>query len=743
MERMSSILAAFSPKNVTERYCKELRSQSVEGLSKRDKKDLERTIRDFREHDCDKVLGAITVYEIFCPGEGIRYARQKGVFNYGSEWPNIEYCLERLCDMNGVLSLPVQEQRYIRQKLACKWLRQFYVETRKKLSQEIYKHHKKRLQKSIGNVQVESNFMVEMLAYISLVFRYRDNSSADTSKETNRSKNTLSDWSNEEISEAVSFLIYLFIGENGFVTTKILWLDKDYVLSDEIEKLVLLACQRNQMMEWEQLVDCLNYEIKTEGNNVIVYDPSESLEKSLRIGFVKTMLQKQLFAFLDFEKSQIGLFDLAQYLVESIGDQVFEWRSEDKLVERYRMLFPEVLLEPLCPKKDVPLELYREEYMEMDFAAHELTFGHSDLKQYMVTEHCSAVDLILLKRIFLLLNYSQRWLFQKEKDLKKVIPSLNPLMTEETLLNLISKFVGDRQKALECLQLLSWDGNGKLDLQYTPIIKCDLEHYYIASDILISSNIIRNSIVLGRSRGEQYGNSNGIDDPLERFCEASFHEHPSIYKTRANVRFEYQKDAGEIDLLVWSDRRLYVFECKNAILPTGSHEIRATYEHIQKASQQLDFIKKALEDTTFQREHFQQWGIVEGERTLQTCILLGNRLFTVPNGMKHSVRYAYELNMVLTSGIINSTFGHWSCWSGDQFTDDDLVRFLSDSDPISQSMIAALIPYSESFYHRGKRLQFNSFIFNFLQHMKNEDELLRIVDRNEKARQEIIQNMPD
>ena len=354
-----------------------------------------------------------------------------------------------------------------------------------------------------------------------------------------------------------------------------------------------------------------------------------------------------------------------------------------------------------------------------------------------MTSHCSVVDLILFKRFFILFNFSQRWLFEKEKDIRKVVPSLIPVMTEEQLISLIEKFVDGREKASELLELLSWNGQGKLDLQYTPIIKIDSKHYYVATDILISSNIARNSLVSARGRKIPTANSDGQNDPLELFCEKSFRECSFPYQTRSNAKYRYRGEQGEIDFLAWSDSRIYIIECKKAILPTSSHEIRATYEHIQKASRQLDMSSEALQDETVQKTYFSQWGISPGSRTVHTCILLGNRLFAVPNGMQHPVRYAYEFNMILTSGTVNSNLGHWSCWAGEQFADEDLARYLSNADPLSKSFLESMEPYTETFCCRGKKMQLSSCAYNSLLHLKKQDELLRIIDKNEEERRKV------
>ena len=95
------------------------------------------------------------------------------------------------------------------------------------------------------------------------------------------------------------------------------------------------------------------------------------------------------------------------------------------------------------------------------------------------------------------------------------------------------------------------------------------------------------------------------------------------------------------------------------------------------------------------------------------------------------------MNMILTSGIVNSNLGHWSCWTGEQFADEDLARYLSDADPLSKSFLESMEPYTETFCCRGKKMQLSSYAYNSLLHLDKQDELLRVIDKNEEERRKV------
>ena len=377
MENISSILESFDINKVAEQSCDDLRRQRGGKLTKKERVTLEHAIQKFQSSNPDTVLGAIIIYAIFYPDDAIQYARQKGVFFYGSAWEHTEYCLEKLNALSELLHISSTQQDYFQYKLSCKWLAPFYQDLEATLRRDIRRHHKERIKTERHGVLCESCLIVELLAYISMLFRYRSSSSgtALAVDPSDRAYKSVDDCSNEEISEAVSYLIHIFTEEKGFRPQTSKWLDVDYILSGKIERLILLACQRNMILEWEFQADCLGYALEAGEKTIRFYNPGSQLEKSFRIGLIKTSMQEQLSAMQSMEDSPFSLHGLAKELFARLGDTVFEWCGEDKLFQRYRMKFPSQLLEPLRPEKENgALELFQEERMELDFADHELTF---------------------------------------------------------------------------------------------------------------------------------------------------------------------------------------------------------------------------------------------------------------------------------------------------------------------------------------------------------------------------------
>lgn len=751
------IFSEIDPQNLTPDDVRRLRKKYA--MSRADGKKLEGRISEYRQSDYDTTLKAIIAYAIFAPEKALSWARRKGVFRYSSRWEHTEICLRTLESLADALELPEEERTYLREKANCNWIADFYQDAEKKLRKDIRQHHKKRKQWKIKDNIVVSCLLLEILSYVNFRFRYwndvkRMGEQKAKDADVLLKYDALSQYSMEEIAAAASYVIYLYTDEVGIPSKAQLWMDTDYVLSDKIEKLLLLACHKNCVEEWETNADYFRYRICSDRKRVMFSASDEPLEKSLRLGYTKTSAQEMGYTERTFsgeeanppitlrqgtEDAAITLRSnkilLAQYAValdSMLGDNLFRWYGKKPDCYHYQMRIPVELINEAAPnpRKD-SVNLFLEEYGELWFALSEQF--RSDVDERNITEHCGYLDLILFKRFFTLLRFIQIAHFPKEIQAKREIyRSIVTVMSREDLMSLTKDSVGGEQKADELLQLLTWSpAKGKLDLQYTPFIKVDEERYYISMDILSASNIIRNSITRSRMMGNQRANSDGTNDPLTKFCIFAFQSCPYHYEIRYEKKYSYAGGNGDIDFLACSENRIYVFELKNAIFPAGPHELRTTYEYIQKASEQLDLSCKALTDIAFRREYFKRWGITnpDRERSVHTCILLGNRLFTAENGCRHPVRYAQELNIILSSGLITNAFGRWRYWGGETFSDDDLARFLSADDLLSKSATEAMAPCVEEILCLGKQFHRKSFNLKPLVLVRNFDRNLHILEK--------------
>ena len=116
---------------------------------------------------------------------------------------------------------------------------------------------------------------------------------------------------------------------------------------------------------------------------------------------------------------------------------------------------------------------------------------------------------------------------------------------------------------------------------------------------------------------------------------------------------------------------------------------------------------------------------------------MGNRLFNGLSINSHPVRYIHELDMVLNSGRIHSSVGDWRVWKSKEYSEDDLLDYLSINNNLVVASFNAMKPFNRIMHIKGKRIEFMSFALNFLDAIDNYDQCFLIESRDEATLSEI------
>lgn len=250
-------------------------------LSNRDKKHLLKVLTKYKSVTKEEVLKAIICFAIWEPNEAISQARRKGIFRYkifGNKGKTkAKYFLGYLISKKEVLDFSEKTNKYLEQKYEFEWLESFYNKAEEKIDTEIENHYQKRIRKRIQGINFESSLHKELFAYIDMLFFLGGQ------VQTRHDSNTLNTFSQEEIAEGISYLLFKYIEKYGISAKKNYFVDASYIISNQIEKLILFACQINYVLEMELLVDFYDYEICNEGKNIILRSKDETLEKSIRL----------------------------------------------------------------------------------------------------------------------------------------------------------------------------------------------------------------------------------------------------------------------------------------------------------------------------------------------------------------------------------------------------------------------------------------------------------------------------
>ncbi len=734
---IKDLMAQIDLSQFNKKMCIELKNQK-NGLSNRDKKHISKIFTNSKLETKENILKAIICYAIWKPDEAISQARKKGIFRYkvfGNKGKTkARYYLEYLLSNKEIFGFSETTSKYLKQKYEFEWLEFFYNKTEEKIDIEIANHYQKRIRKCIQGVSFESSLHKELFAYIDIFFLL--------GKQTRRGydHNTLSTYSQEEIAEGVSYLLFKYIEKYGLSTKKNYCVDSSYINSDRIEKLILLACQINYVLELELLIDFYDYDICNEGKNIILRSRDETLEKSIQLGYIKQQMQEELFFSSKYSKHEenVGLVTLSKLIVDELGGKICK-RIDNGILKRYRFEIPINLLNKVVEQSVVgKIQLYKEEVFELEYFCKEMCMNANELYEKKVTQNCNAYDILFCQRFFIIMYYIQEYTYQNERNIKVILQSLIPSMDKEKLKSLLFMLLKNQQKVEEVYDLLSYNVKYKFDIQYTPFLEIGSKVIFPTS-VLACSNLMRNTIAYSYlSKNEIVNDDNGVE-PLVKVCVNCFRKCSYGYEIFTNKKFKYKGKEGEIDVLVISDSDVIIIECKGPLVPTNNFEMRATFEHIAKAQKQLDLSKEAFEDVGFRNKFFRDSLHINRKcRNIYTCTVLGNRLFSIWSGVKHSIRNIYELEMILNNGEISSPFAKWSIWKESKYSHIDLLDFLKQDGVFIKLMQDSMDRYFNKLTFAGKTIQYESYMWNMRKLFLLCDDKLRLVEKNQEAWDEFL-----
>lgn len=699
-------------------------------LSKSDVRYLSNKIGKFREVSSDTILKYIILFSFWQADEAIDIARKKGVFRYKA-WgfqKNEALCLlENINKYIDKFAYSTKTKKFITSKIQVSWMYDFYKKTEQKIIDYIKQHHENRSIQLLDGVRVEEALFKELLAYVDVMFHFpRRNLDP-------RNKNKLDGYGMEQIAESVSYIIYLYDDVIGIKNDKVYKVVPEYVLSDEIENIILLGCKIAELQEWEVYMDYFDYQLQKSDRVYTISACDEYFEKSIRLGFVRSQMQKEVLYIKETPNLQDvpAIAELSNLAIGKLGDILIKTKGKGR-EERYVIELPEPLINAFKENNG----FFREEILEIAHCAKELIIPLNELFMKKITKNCTLQDVLLFKRLFVIMDFLAEELLFKQKNQQKIVNSLIPGFRKEILRDLLYKFIGNKEKVEEMLQLFTYEKSVKLDLQYTPFLAVG-DNLLTSISLAAKSNLLRNCIAHSYLTGNQIVNKDDKEWLVEE-CKHIFTKKHSEYSVFTNVSFTYNKQHGEIDVLIISDNDIFIIECKCPLQPTNNFELRASYDHIIKASKQLDNSKMAFDDDLFRKNYLKARGVLDRKRVVHTCILMGNRLFNGYSIHNHPIRYIYELDMVLNNGHIDSTVGVWRVWEREEFSNDDLLNFLSPNYKIAKSSFSSMRKLNEFMFVDGKKVIFETYVYNLLDSIKQYDEYFIIEERDEKKLQDIL-----
>lgn len=510
----------------------------------------------------------------------------------------------------------------------------------------------------------------------------------------------------EDVSDAASLILdtyrHLFTIEDNCCNQ----FDAEGVAGNSpiYERLFLAAIRLTKFKDAETMIDGLPFRAESKGGAVRISSIDPEVEKSIRLGYVQGQMQVALRA------RHIPAPDSAMSVREMI-DKGFEHgafgpllKFAEKPVRRFRLFLPTAPQIFQLFRSDSVFRDEAESLMMIDAD----TFSELDPGQ-MITPLVCVLDLLKVQRYFNFIScLYQRKLNEIEDEADRAyltFTSTIPVIPHDKLFEQIQLIFSDEAKSRAVIDLLRIDYSANhLDLQYTPLI--DLGTYYaVAPHVLAASNLPRNVIVAKDLRHIALE----AGDPMVAAVKATFEA--AGFEVRADFEVTIGKKPLELDLVAWRDETLFLFECKNAYHPCSAHEMRNSYDQIQKAKDQLDARREAFSDPANQTKLFGKLGWnVSPTSWVYTGIVTANRIFHGAEFNGHPVRQAHELMNVLATGTIGGD-AELKFWKGDAFTTDDLIAYLG-ADSIARKQLQAFVRYPIEIDLGGRRLVFESHLLD-------------------------------
>jgi hypothetical protein len=466
------------------------------------------------------------------------------------------------------------------------------------------------------------------------------------------------------------------------------------------------ASPLRKFVEWERLVDLLDYEISKERRGRIfrVRARNSVVEKSIRLGFIYADQQKQL---RQLRADTMGAASL-ELIVERL-DQLIQSKVGHGMVEhvldpypRFRVHLPNIpeLLALLGDRR-----LYADEVPFFRYLTEEFAASPEEIQDLKLKPGLTVWDVLVVQRLITVVRLSLMQYLEPlfGKDNETLINSLLPRLTKEMSQNMLGPMIGESAAKLS-LSFLSWDqAPSFFDLQYQPVIRAG-NGFVLPTAVLGLSNLVRSAMQIAHARIALK------TDPAEAaICKiievAGGHAKP-------NVEYRAKGQSWETDVIGRLDDVLIVCEIKRALLPTNQKELQSTLDVAFDAAGQLDRFLSHWRDKFFQKYlmHLLDWPQTP-VRHVCTCIVLTNRM--LPGGRidGHPIRGLHEFGSFLTSGT--ATIGSSEppgekksvevtakYWNGDRLTGDDIVAYLQD-DIIHRDVFASMKRFDTS-YSLGK-----------------------------------------
>ncbi|MEU2517072.1 MULTISPECIES: hypothetical protein [Bacteria] len=528
----------------------------------------------------------------------------------------------------------------------------------------------------------------------------------------------------EDFCSAVSYLTFLINSIKPLRKEDVRFAAPEFITNNEIEPIISLACQLEDYKEIEILIDNFGYLLVREQNGVLRLCPqSVDFEKSMRLGYIRHDLQALNDAMLllkdpVFETAE-SIDKLSDMMLENFPESTLQY-TDTHNYPRYVLGLPDGEPRDIINNYLSQDALFQEEVYHLNKIFKEQLFGE-DALQKVLKGSITLMEFIKIRRILVMMEQMMKKALFKLEGAKTadIIRSMVPIFDEQFLYKVLDGILTD-DKVEDFLDLLIWEPQmkGVFDIQYHNFIFID-GVFVLPISVFSHSNTIRNLYASQYKRNNTNLLSDGSVDALTE----------DLSEALGEVGLECTKGVvygtSEVDLAFLLDDLLVLVECKHTLLPTSVHELRTTYDYIQKAQLQLDKAIISFKNGELRRKLSERFGkALPPEIKIRTMVVTSNRLLN-GNLYQHPVRNIHEVNNLVKSGIMRTNEGDFCLWTGKRFSALDLELYLDEKIIHYQHIYNSLKSFVQRYQTAQETILYESYFINMKEATDSLSEIVK------------------
>ena len=447
-------------------------------------------------------------------------------------------------------------------------------------------------------------------------------------------------------------------------------------------------CLRS-VREFEAPVFRFGYTVTLESEGKFrISPPTHQLGMSLEFGYLRTemLAHKRRSNLLTEEAAQaMSFFEFCRKFEENVqgaSPSLYEVTPGPR--PRLRLLMRSTVAEVLTEKVFTTRALFAEEVVHLADTCYELQTNPEDLSNVYLADDLTMLDFFNLSRII------RFYATLRIQELRRLRDDDNTAYSRSvvgggTYDDLVANLAyhGIPHPTIDAfVKFVTWNAGADeyLDVQYSPVLRVgDIAAIMYAT--YLHANLFRNAFFHAKRRLYD----DGAHDPVSNALRDALLSQGVVVRDRWKYRFGQIQ--GDVDVLAMMGDCLFVFECKNTMHPCNAFEQRTLFDHLDKATEQLDKFKELWGSGSFRRYLAKSLGWnVDAVARLRTAVVPSVRLLSGIDYNEHPVRHVRELVNFIETGRGELSFEgkdyEFDFWQGAGFGPSVLERYLSASNPV-------------------------------------------------------------